>query len=196
MMLVCAAEDEAALVARAATDPDAFGELYDRYLPGIYRYMYRRCGDHQDAEDLTSQTFHRALDRMPSFEWRGAPFGAWLYRIAHNLVIDWMRTRRPVSSLDGLAERGYEPGGDQSGAPADGVPGEGIEEREALDAAWVAVGSLPAMQQRAVVYYFGRGLSHAETGREIGRSETATKQLVYRAVKTLRARLAADGWED
>ncbi len=194
-MLVCAAEDEAALVARAGTDPEAFGALYDRYLPSIYRYMYRRCGNHQDAEDLTSQTFHRALDRMPAFEWRGAPFGAWLYRIAHNLVIDWMRTRHPVGSLDGLAERGYEPAGAESDASADGVPGAGIEEREALDAAWVAVESLPMMQRRAVIHYFGRGFSHAETGKEIGRSEAATKQLVYRAVKTLRARLVADGWE-
>lgn len=195
MMLVGAAEDEALLVARAGTDPAAFGTLYDRYLPSIYRYMYRRCGNHHEAEDLTSQTFHRALDRLPAFEWRGAPFGAWLFRIAHNLAIDWARARRPVGSLDGLAERGYEPAGSDAGDSADGVPGAGLEDREALDAAWVAVESLPMMQRRAVTLYFGQGLSHAETGKEIGRSEAATKQLVYRAVKTLRARLVADGWE-
>jgi RNA polymerase sigma-70 factor, ECF subfamily len=179
--------EEAALVERARTDPEAFGALYDRYLTRVYRYMYARCGNHADAEDLTAQTFHRALERLETFEWRGLPFAAWLFRIAHNLLVDRARRGPGSASLDGLGEQGFE--------PADAADGrgfaDGLARREESDAAWLAVRALPPMQRRAVTLYFSHGLSHAEVGRTIGRSEAATKQLVYRAVKTLRARLSA-----
>ena len=175
---------EAALVKRARTDGEAFGRLYDHYLGRVYRFAYRCTGTHADAEDLTAQTFHRALERLETYEWRGLPFGAWLLRIARNLAADQTRRSKRHLSLDGLGEHGFE-------APAPDRPADAeIIEREELDATWAAVAELPLMQRRAVVLYFSRGLSHAETGRAIGRSETATKQLVYRAVKTLRARLA------
>lgn len=175
---------EAALVERARTEGDAFGWLYDRYLHRVYRYAYRCTGNHADAEDLTAQTFSRAFERLDSYEWRGRPFGAWLLRITHNLVVDQARKGRRPLSLDGLGERGFEPAA--AGSPADDI----LIENEELDAAWAAVATLPPLQRRAVTLYFGRGLPHAEVGRVIGRSEPATKQLVYRAVKTLRARLA------
>lgn len=178
---------EAGLVERARSDPEAFGVLYDRYLTRVYRYIYARSGNHADAEDLTAQTFHRALERLETFEWRGVPFAAWLFRIAHNLLVDRARRGPGSTSLDGLSEQGFE--------PVDAVDGrgfaDGLVQREAIDAAWLEVGALPPMQRRAVTLYFSHGLSHAETGRTIGRSEAATKQLVYRAVKTLRIRLSA-----
>jgi RNA polymerase sigma-70 factor (ECF subfamily) len=175
---------EAALVERARTDGEAFGRLYDRYLNRVYRYAFRRTGSHTEAEDLTAQTFHRALERLDTFEWRTVPFGAWLFRIAANLAIDQARKGMRPASLDGLGEQGFEPAA--TSPPVDAA----LLEREELDAAWTAVADLPAMQRRAVTLYFGHGLSHAEVGRAIGRSEPATKQLVYRAVKTLRSRLA------
>ncbi|MFN8558598.1 MAG: sigma-70 family RNA polymerase sigma factor [Dehalococcoidia bacterium] len=176
---------EAALVARAATDAAAFSALYNRYVVAVYRYAYRRLGSHEDAEDVTAQTFHRALERIGGYEWRGAPFGAWLFRIAHNLVVDRRRAGSAPLSLDGLSANGYHPLGTNPSVDDDLVA------RESLDAAWAAVALLPALQRRAVTLRFGRDLSHAEVGALIGRSEPATKQLIYRAMKTLRARLAA-----
>ena len=178
---------EAELVERARTDSEAFGRLYDEHLPGVYAFLYRRCRSHQDAEDLTAHTFHRALERLDSFEWRGLPFRAWLFRIAHNALIDYYRRTRAPLSLDGLGEAGFEPGG-EDGRDVDAA----LARDEQVDAAWAAVADLPPLQRRAVTLYFAHGLSHAETGRAIGRSEAATKQLVYRAVKALRSRLAAE----
>ncbi len=178
--------EEATLVERARSDPEAFGALYDQYLPRVYRYIYARCGNHTDAEDLTAQTFHRALERIETYEWRGVPFAAWLFRIAHNLIVDRARRSPRSASLDGLGEQGFEPAGAVDGRTFD----DGLAQQEAIDAAWLAVRGLPPMQRRAVTLYFSHELSHAEVGRTIGRSETATKQLVYRAVQTLRSRLA------
>jgi RNA polymerase sigma-70 factor, ECF subfamily len=178
--------EEATLVARARSDPEAFGVLYDRHLPRVYRYVYTRCGNHTEAEDLTAQTFHRALERFETYEWRGQPFAAWLFRIAHNLIVDGARRGPGSASLDGLGEQGFEPAGSIDGRTFD----DGLMHEEAVDAAWLAVRGLPVMQRRAVTLYFSHGLSHAEVGRTIGRSEAATKQLVYRAVQTLRSRLA------
>jgi RNA polymerase sigma-70 factor (ECF subfamily) len=178
--------EEATLIDRARSDPEAFGVLYDRHLPRVYRYVYARCSNHTEAEDLTAQTFHRALERFETYEWRGLPFAAWLFRIAHNLIVDRARRGPGSASLDGLGEQGFEPTGSIDGRSFD----DSLMQKEAIDSAWVAVRGLPPMQRRAVTLYFSHGLSHAEVGRTIGRSEAATKQLVYRAVQTLRSRLA------
>jgi len=174
---------EAALVRRAADDPESFARLYDAYLDRVYRYAFRRLQNHADAEDLTAQTFRRALEGLPRYEWRELPFGAWLFRIAHNLLVDRRRAAVPLS-LDGLAAAGVEiaDGGERD---ADGL----LELRDETDAAWAAVAKLPALQRRAVVLRFSRDRSHADVGVLIGRSEAATKQIIYRAMKTLRARL-------
>lgn len=177
-------EDEAALVARARTDPDAFALLYDRYVERVYQFAYRRLASHADAEDVTAQTFHRALEHLDRYEWRGLPFGAWLFRIARNLVVDHLRAAGAPLSLDEVSANGAEP------TDADAwLPEEALLARDEARAAWAAVATLPPLQRRAVVLRFGRDLSHAEVGRIIGRSEAATKQLIYRAMLTLRARL-------
>lgn len=172
------------LAERAVLDTVAFAELYDRYLPRVYRYAYRRLGVHADAEDLTAQTFQRALEAIERYEPRGAPFGAWLFRIAHNLVVDRYRARRGDVPLDGSIADPPD-----LGLPP---PEAALVAREEASAAWAAVGLLPPLQRRAVTLRFGQDLSHADVGRRIGRSEAATKQLVYRAMQTLRARLGAE----
>jgi RNA polymerase sigma-70 factor (ECF subfamily) len=180
----CAAaelEQEAALVARARTEPNAFAELYDRYVDRIYRYAYRRLGKHADAEDVTARTFHKAFEGLDHYEWRGAPFGAWLFRIAHNLLVDQYRAPAAAVSIDDLSAAGREPGD-----PHTLIPEDAVLAREEVDGAWAAVARLPVLQRRAVTLRFGQDLSHAEVGVIIGRSEAATKQLVYRAMKTLR----------
>ena len=77
-------ESDEALVARAKRDRQAFSGLYDRYVEQVYHFAYRRVKDHAVAEEITARVFHRALEQLPRFEWRGIPFGAWLIRISAN----------------------------------------------------------------------------------------------------------------
>lgn len=167
----------------ARSDLRAFGPLYDRYVDPVYRYCYRRTGSHTSAEDLTAQTFRQAIESLPAYEWRGAPFGAWLFRIAHNLVADQLKKKKAVS-LDGMVEDGFDPAGN------DDLPDAQVVACQERDAAWQEVAKLPPMQRRALTLYFGRDMTHAEVGRVIGRSEPATRQLVFRGVQTLRSRLS------
>src|SRR5438105_3700139 len=104
--------EEAELVRLAGRDPDAFARLYDRFVQKVYRYAYRRVRSHADAEDITAQVFRRALEGIAGYDERGAPFGAWLFRIARNLLVDRARAGPSALSLDGLAVAGFEPGSD------------------------------------------------------------------------------------
>ena len=94
--------DERACIEAAKSDPEAFGRLYEVYVDRIYNYVYHRVGNTHDAEDLTSRTFYRALSHLQSYQDKGIPFSAWLYRIAHNLIANFHRdrNRRPVVTLD------------------------------------------------------------------------------------------------
>lgn len=168
----------AGLVALAQQgDAEAFGEIYDSYVDSIYRYLYYRVGSHALAEDLTSETFLRALRRIDSFSWQGKDIGAWFTTIARNLVTDHVKSSRfrlEVSTADMLdADRGDE-----------GIEGEVLGRLQSavlLD----AVRKLKAEQQECIVLRFLQGLSVAETSDVMGRSEGAVKQLQLRAVRAL-----------
>ena len=148
-----AEEDEAALVARARTDPDAFGQLYESYVDRVYSYIYHRVGNVQDAEDLTARTFHRALEKFDSYEDRGLPFSAWLFRIARNRCHDHHRSRsqrntsrnRPLeaSRVDQLSAPGLRP--DENAADSEELRKlrEAIAALEAKVAALESGGSAP-----------------------------------------------------
>jgi len=171
--------DEESLIRQAQQDPAAFGVLYERYVERIYSYIYYRTSDRQEAEDLTSRTFHHALRYLPRYRLRGAPFSSWLYRIAHNLVANWYRDRsqRQMIPLNELALRSDD----------DPPHWETMdEEREALLA---AIHHLPADRQELLILKLSQGLSNAEIGRIMGRSEGAIKQLYYRTLRTLRGEL-------
>src|SRR5947209_5336023 len=92
--------DDAALVERSRTDAEAFGELYDRYCAQIHRYVARRVGDREAAQDVTAEVFLKALRAIDSYRPATAPFAAWLHRIAANAVIDHLRARKVTTSLD------------------------------------------------------------------------------------------------
>ena len=177
-----------ALVERAqAGDGGAFGELYDRYVGLVYRYVRYRVGDEALAEDLTSETFLRALRRIGSFRWQGRDVGAWLVTIARNLLADHYKSGRyrlEISTDDLL---------DAAGDSA--TPGPELEVLDRLDAAVLldAVKRLGPEQQECVALRFLEGLSVAETARSMGRNEGAVKALQYRAVRNL-ARLLPDGF--
>ena len=168
----------AGLVALAQQgDAEAFGQVYDAYVDSVYRYLYYRVGSHALAEDLTSETFLRALRRIDSFTWQGKDIGAWFTTIARNLVADHVKSSRfklEVSTADMLdadrADDGIE----------DEVLGR-LQSAALLD----AVRKLKPEQQECVVLRFLQGLTVAETAGVLGRSEGAVKQLQLRAVRAL-----------
>ncbi len=88
------------LVEEAKRDLSRFAELYDKYVEQIYRYVYRRVSDQETVEDLVSQTFYDAISHLKSYEFRGYPFSAWLYKIAHNNVLKWYRVTSRVQRVD------------------------------------------------------------------------------------------------
>ena len=175
--------DEDAQVRRAQEDPAAFGVLYERYVDQIFSYIYYRTADRQEAEDLTSRTFLRALRHLPRYELRGAPFSSWLYRIAHNLVVNWYhdRSRHRLIHLDELA---LPP----ELKTDDDPPNRDIEDEERrllLD----AIRRLPGDRQELIILKLSQGLSNTEIGQIMGRSEGAIKQLYYRTLRALRREL-------
>jgi len=174
--------DELALVQRAATEADAFGALYERYVRRIYNYIYYRTGNHHDAEDLTARVFQRAMRHVGSFEDKGVPFSAWLYRIAHNLVANWHRdrSRRPLVPLDDRAI--------QSGGHIHPEMQAVAAEEEAL--LLTAVRRLPAERQQLLILKFVERLSNADIGRIMGRTEGAIKSLYHRTLNSLRDELS------
>ena len=170
--------DENALVERAKTDPTAFGILYESYVNKIYNYIYYRVGNQHDAEDLTARTFYRALDHINRYVNRGAPFSAWLYRIAHNLVANWHRdqSRRKIISLEDLKLRVQRRDG----------PHQMAEQKEEKDELLVAIRRLPPDRQQLLILKFVEGMSNAEIGEVMGRSEGAIKSLYHRTLLSLR----------
>lgn len=181
-----AEEDESTLVAQARQDPKAFGVLYERYIDRVYAYIYHRVGNAQDTEDLTARTFYRALDKLDTYEDRGLPFSAWLFRIAHNLVANWHRDRgrRRFLSLDRLWTHSKE--GD--------TPEAYLEQAETHDALWAAINRLPAERKDLLLYKFSSRLSNLEIGEMMNKSEGAIKSLYFRTLAALRKDLEAKGW--
>ncbi len=171
-------QEDLDLVRRAASDPQAFGELYERHVRRIYAYIYYRTGNHHDAEDLTERVFQRALGRVSEFQDMGVPFSAWLYRIAHNLVANWHRdrSRRPTVTLDERSATGMESLHPEAEA-------EASEERELL---LEAVRSLPPERQQLLILKFVERMSNAEVGEVMGRTEGAIKSLYHRTLSSLR----------
>ncbi|MEV8122512.1 ECF subfamily RNA polymerase sigma factor, BldN family [Streptomyces sp. NPDC085944] len=173
------------LVERAqAGEADAFGRLYDQYSDTVYRYIYYRVGGKATAEDLTSETFLRALRRIGTFTWQGRDFGAWLVTIARNLVADHFKSSRfrlEVTTGEMLDANEVER------SPEDSVL-ESLSNAALLE----AVRRLNPQQQECVTLRFLQGLSVAETARVMGKNEGAIKTLQYRAVRTLARLLPND----
>lgn len=173
--------DESALIEQAKTDQDAFGQLYERYSQRIYQYIFYRTGSEADAEDLAAKTFMRAWQHMPTYDDRGVPFSAWLYRIAHNLVANWHRdrSRRKIISLEDLSRWQVNEDGPEAAALL-------AENRAALLG---AVRRLPSDRQELLALKFVEHLSNAEIGDVMGRSEGAIKSLYHRTLISLRDEL-------
>jgi RNA polymerase sigma-70 factor (ECF subfamily) len=169
---------EAILVERAvAGAADAFGELYLLYMDAIYRYIYYRVGSADATEDLTEQVFLNAWEALPGYEQRGSPFTSWLYRIAHSVVVDHYRRRKPTVPMPAPEEIDWE-----SEEPA---PLEQVIEAEDAAALAAATAQLPEEQQQVIVLRFIEGLKHTEVARIIGKSEGACRVIQRRALVAL-----------
>src|SRR5262245_55873365 len=166
-------EQERLLIEDAQKDPNRFAELYEANFERIYAFIVRRVQDRHEAEDLTAEVFHHALANLARFEWRGVPFAVWLFRIAANAIAD--RHRRTKETVDAaLAEDPNHSGW------------RDIERRATL---FQLVNSLPEDQRSIVIKRFVEQKTVRDIAKEFGRSEGAIKQLQFRALENLKARV-------
>jgi RNA polymerase sigma-70 factor (ECF subfamily) len=160
-----------------ANDPHAFDELYSRYSPRVFGYLFQRLnGNAEEAEDLTADVFTKVYEKLDGFQPQGAPLSAWVFRIAHNRLIDSVR-RRPRQTpltLDDAPEI--------SSGPVFG----GIDQQVALDQIKMGLARLTAEQRQVIVLRFLEGKSLAETAQVVGRNEDAVKKLQARGLASLR----------
>ncbi len=169
--------DERLLIEAAQQDPARFGELYEINFERVYAYVVKRLRDRAESEDVTAEVFHQALANLKRFEWRGIPFAAWLFRIAANLISDrWQRSGREIPDDSGAIESAQV-------SPAE------IEEVERRATLFRLVDTLPAEQRRVVVLRFVEQKSIKEVASAIRKTEGAVKQLQFRALSSLRARM-------
>ncbi len=177
------AEPDEVLIERARVEPEAFGPLYERYVTVVYNYVFYRMSNRAEAEDMTARVFYQALTHLDRYVHRGAPFSAWLFRIAHNLVANWHRDRqtRQTFSLDGaVLER----------ASDDEDLDDQASSREEVRELRAAFARLAPDRQQLLVLKYVQGMSNAEIGEIMRRSEGAVKALLNRTFLALRAELA------
>jgi RNA polymerase sigma-70 factor (ECF subfamily) len=164
-------------------DAWAFGRLFDHYHLGIHRYIASRIHRPADAEDLTQLVFVKALEALPRYQDRGIPFAGWLFRLARNAVIDFVRTRRDHLGLDVLLD---------SPRPGPG-PDELFVVRQDMDAVGAALATLTDDQRDAIALRFFAGLSAREAAQAMGKQEGTVRGLQFRAIAALRRELGIDG---
>src|SRR5260221_2410755 len=168
------------LVAEAqAGDPEAFGLIFDEFHGAIYRFVASRVGRPSDAEDLTQLVFVKAIEALPRYEARGVPFGGWLFRLARNATIDYIRTNREHADLETVTGRATEDRGPESITIL----------RTDLDAVAGALGRLTPDQREVISLRFFAGLSPKEVGELMGRHEGTIRGLQFRAIESLRRSL-------
>lgn len=173
--------DDGELAELASVDPDAFGVLYSRYSGQIYRMVYQRLRDRQDAEDVTAEVFVKAFRAIHNYRPARAPFWSWLHRIAMNTVIDHVRARRPAVSLAAAAD---------PEDPAADVEAQVVRRAEA-SRVWTAVENLCTTQRTALTLRLGHDLPIAAIAGRMERSEGAVRQLINRGLSVVREELDA-----
>ena len=173
--------DEDLVRAAQAGNAAAFGQLYERYFDKVYNYVSFKVGSPAEAEDIAGQVFLRALESLPVYKWTGVPFQAWLFRIAHNLLVDALRrrARRPSEPLD-------ETMPDRS-AVAD--PEAWLAAKVAREGLLHAVERLTELQRQVISLKFAAGLKNAEVAHVLGRTEGAVKALQHAAIQSLQRQL-------
>lgn len=181
-------QDEKDLVRRAqAGDKEAFGQLYESHFDRIYRYVALKTGSRTEAEDMTQQVFVRAYKSVGSYQWRDVPFSAWLFRIAHNQIVDRIRreSKHQTVWLDETLP-----------IMSDSDPVQEVELKLSMEKVAAASRSLTPAQREVISLRFAGGLSIAEASRSMKKSEGAIKALQHSAILALRRTLkASEGHE-
>ncbi len=176
-------QNEESLVRRAQQhDQDAFAQLYEEYFDKIYRYIAFKIGNKTEAEDMTQQVFLNAIKSISSFRWRGIPFSAWLFRIAHNQVVDYLRkkAKHATTSLDEvLVSNGNNP---QLVA----------EQNLDIERLLLATKQLTQAQREVISLRFASELSIAQVAKVMGKSQGAIKALQHSAIVALRKTLSVE----
>ena len=176
--------EERRLIEAAQSNPARFADVYENYLELVYAYVARRVRNRDEAEDLTGEVFRKALARLPRFKWRGAPFAAWLFRIASNLIAD--RSKRLAKEVP-FDESGA-PGRSGSAQISKGATSQqkDLEDSERRALLFRLVDELADDQGRVLVMRFAEEKGIREIAGALGRSEGAVKQLQFRALENLR----------
>ena len=170
--------DEAALVAAAKVNAESFGEIYGRYVGRVYRYMRTRADTEEDAADLTHQVFLQALGALPNYQDRGLPFGAWLFRISHNVANERHRRRRATVPWETLPARLH---------PVDPQDCEReVLRRQELDRVRVLLRRLEPEEREVIALRFFAELTLAEIARVVNRSQASVQRQIVRVLATLK----------
>lgn len=183
-------EEEHALVDRAREgDEHALGELYDAYLPRIYRYCLLRVGNETDAEDIAEDIFLKVLRGIERFEWRSSnagghlPFAAWLFRIARNEVVSFKRREARRATQSELTD---------SIRDENRGPQEITETKLTIEEVFAATEQISEAQREVILLRFGSGLSVAETAAALGKQQGNVKVLQHKGIKRLRELLQTE----
>jgi RNA polymerase sigma-70 factor (ECF subfamily) len=180
----CQVHDEESLIRRAKQrDQVALTQLYEENFDKIYRYIVLKIGDRTEAEDMTQQVFLNAIQSISSYNWKGMPFSSWLYRIAHNQVVDHLRkkSKRMTVPLD-----------EAMPAQADD-PRRTAEQKIEIEEIIAATKDLTTAQREVISLRFGGELSVAECAKTMHKSEGAIKALQHSAIVALRKALGEGG---
>jgi RNA polymerase sigma-70 factor (ECF subfamily) len=169
---------ESRLIELARSDPAAFAALYRRYLRRVYRYLLIYADREEDTADLTQHVFLRVLEALSGYSDRGVPFAAWLFRIARNAATDAYRRRRKAIPWEHVPEALLP--------PASWDPLAASIRREALNELRVLVARLDPEKQEMLALRFAAGLTSAEIGSIVGKSEAAVKRQLSRTIASLR----------
>lgn len=172
-------QDEESLVRRAQhRDQEAFAQLYEEHFDKIYRYVTLKIGNETEAEDMTQQVFLNALQSISSFKWKGIPFSAWLFRIAHNQVVDYLRSKkRTAVPLN------------ESLASNDNNPQLVVEQKLDIEQLLLATKQLTEAQREVISLRFTSELPIAQVAKAMGKSQGAVKALQHSAIVALRKTL-------
>lgn len=180
-------EREKQLAVRASKhDPEAFAELYDLYVDKIYNYVYYKVGSTVEAEDLTAQVFTKAWEAIGSYRWQGHSFSPWLFRIAHNLVVDFHRARRPSVDLDVLETRPSLRDAEES------RPEQILQNMMAMEQVRAAISQLTEEQQTVIILRFIEGYSTADIAEMMEKRRGAIRGLQFRGLIALRKILGVE----